>query len=418
MSQRAKAISRRSSLLALLSLSGGVVVLGQTNTGSFNSPSTTAFLSVDLNGGPSSATSGNSASPTEGWNQSFSAPAFGPDPYGVTWSAWGGPTGAFGDGTQLPNDQSGISVGASSINKTFTTASVASGSVTATISAAGTSTAYGAKAGGLPLDSRDRGTGWTGGAVGPAFDIDMWRDFIFASGSGSNVQSSNFLQVQFTGLNPNSTYQISLYTYDPSGSHNAVGTATPYQDQNFESLGWWANQTANPGNETFAAPADAQVASWAGSGTPPAPITLNVISNGQGLANVWTWGGTGNAGDENADTSYLNGFQVGGGTKLLLGDTNGDGKVDGTDLATLVANMGQSFNNVEVNQGATFTNVYSRGYAIGDFNGDGVVNQDDFALYQLGAAEYTASGGLVPEPASIAMIALGSLAVGTRSRRR
>ena len=60
-------------------------------------------------------------------------------------------------------------------------------------------------------------------------------------------------------------------------------------------------------------------------------------------------------------------------TPKILGDTNGDGIVDTTDLATVQSDMGQTV---------------KWGYANGDFNGDGVVNADDFTLFQLGAADY------------------------------
>lgn len=382
---------------------------GLTETGSFTGPSTTAFLSVDINGGPWSVPNA-AASPTEGWNQSFSAPAYAPDPYGVSWVGWGGPTYDFGDGTQLPNSQAAVY--GNSITKTFTglpTTNIASGSTTVTISASGTPSAY-KTVGTGNMDSFDWGTGWTGGATGPAFDIDMWRDFLQADGSGANVQSSNYLQVQFTGLNKNSVYTVSLYTYDGFYGPGAAATAQPPQTPNYEAWGWWDNQTTNPGNETFTAPSDEQVETWAAEGTPAAPATLTVITDGQGNGYVWTWGGNGQ--DPNstvpsqyAATSFINGFQIGGGTGLLLGDTNGDGAVDATDLAALQANIGQ-----------TFTGFYSRGYAIGDFNGDGVVNQDDLALYMLGAAQYDAGHAAVPEPTGAVLTAAGVIAFGLKRR--
>lgn len=431
MSQCANVFVRRSCLLLAASLSGNYA-LGQTVLPSFTSPDTNAFLSVDLNGGPSSATSSNSASPTEGWNQNFGPTpptGFGPDPYGVTWTGWGGPTNQFGDGTQLPNDQSGLNVGAVFINKTFAglpTSNVSSGSVTASVIAGGTLAQYNnARGQGTPMDSRDRGTGWTGGATGPDFDIDMFRDLIFATGNGSNVQSTSFFQLQLSGLNANSTYNISVYAYDGlSGAHNEAFTATPPQNQTAVALGWWAPITGGAGNETFTAPADEQVGSYSSDGTPPAAAVFSVTTNGQGIGDVWMWGGTGNTGDENADTTYLNGFQIGGGTALKLGDTNGDGKVDSTDLATLVANLGQSFTTAYTytNPDSTTitTQMFSRGYSIGDFNGDGLVNQDDLGLYMLGLSQYNATSqtSVAPEPASLALLGLASAFMATRSRRR
>lgn len=420
------------SCLGVVVCVGGSLAFGQTVLPAFSGPDTNAFLSVDINGGPSSSTSSQSASPTEGWNQLYDTTSnptqdqFGSDQYGqtwgptgapsVTWSPWGGPTNTFGDGTQLPNDQGGLNVGAVFINKTFSglpTSSIASGSVTASVIAAGTFAQYNDGRGqGDPIDSRDRGDGWTGGLTGPQYDIDMFRDFIFATGNGANVQSTNFFQLQLSGLNPNSTYKVSLYGYDgTSGAHNEAFTATPPITNGSVAVGWWAPETGGVGNETFTAPADEQVSTYSSDGTPSAPAQFTVVANGQGIANVWMWGGTGNNGDENADTTYLNGFQISGGTHLLLGDTNGDGKVDATDLATVLANMGQSFTS-----SSTFTNpdstqlttqIYSRGYAIGDFNGDGVVNGDDLSLFDLGLAQYNLmTYGSVPEPACLALLAV------------
>jgi hypothetical protein len=67
------------------------------STGNFSSPLTNAILSVDVNGGPLNSASAT----TEGWNGSGSMPADNPDPYGVTWSPWGGQVASGGDGTQL-----------------------------------------------------------------------------------------------------------------------------------------------------------------------------------------------------------------------------------------------------------------------------------------------------------------------------
>jgi hypothetical protein len=397
--------------MALAAVSGASA-FAVTQTGPFSSPDTSAFLSVDLNGGPSST--GASASPTEGWNQSTSNPAFAADPYGVTWTPWGGQQNPyFGDNTQLPN--SGAGVYATSISKTFSglpASNVSSGAATVTISAAGTASSYGAVGTGL-LDSIDMGLSWAGDdpstgqpVTGPTLDLDMFRDFLIANGSGSNVQSSNYLQVEFTGLNKNSAYRVSLYSYNPYYAAGAAATATPPQTPNYESAGWWDNQTTNPGNESFTAPADEQTETWQTTGLPAAPAMLNVITNSQGNAYVWTWGGSGTTGDQNAAPSYLNGLQIDGGGALLLGDTNDDGKVDATDLATLQANMGQ-----------TFSGIYSRGYTIGDFNGDGKVDADDFALFQLGLAEYDKSQGqTVPEPSCLGI--LGLLAIAGCKRRK
>lgn len=72
-------------------------------------------------------------------------------------------------------------------------------------------------------------------------------------------------------------------------------------------------------------------------------------------------------------------------TLLLLGDTNDDGKIDGSDLAVLTANAGKQV---------------SGGYVDGDLDGNGLVNADDFALFSLGLASYDqAAPTWAPEPA-------------------
>lgn len=87
----------------------------------------------------------------------------------------------------------------------------------------------------------------------------------------------------------------------------------------------------------------------------------------------------------------------------ILGDVNGDGVVDATDLSTIQTNMNTSV---------------KWGYANGDFNGDGLVNQDDVALYQLGLAEYNATlpPPPAPEPAMLGAAGLVGLAVLRRRR--
>jgi Dockerin type I domain/PEP-CTERM motif len=387
---------------------GGGSALGQISTGNFVSPSTTAFLSVDMNGGSWSAN--DAQSPTEGWDQNNSDPQISPDQYGVTWTPWGGPTYDGGDGIQLPTNQSGTSLSPSSnITKTFSgisTSNVSSGAITATLSAPGEAAAYTPNGTGN-INSRDWGDGFAQGATGPAFDIDMWRDFVTGQSSYADVQSTNFLQLQLSGLNPNSKYTVDLFSYNEYYTVPTAATAMPPIEVNYVGFGWW--NPASPGQKQFTAPADEQVQNPAtGGGSLAAPAALTVITNGQGTGYVWLWGGSGNTGDQNGTDTDLNGFQIGGGTSVLLGDTNGDGIVNSADLATLQANMGQ-----------TFTGIYSRGYSIGDFNGDGVVNTDDFALFQLGVAEYnsTHTSLAVPEPTSMALIGLAA-AILRRDRRK
>jgi hypothetical protein len=287
-----------------LALAGGFACLAinsaVASTGAFTGPLTDAFLSVDLNGGPLST----AVAPTEGYNGSSSTPFYA-DQYGVTWSPWGGNTYSGGDGTQLPSSQSSPNVNASSISKTF-------GSLTATLSIDTTlnSSKYATVNGVASMNSRDRGAISGVTYLPPAsLDGDMFRDLVFAGGSGSQVQGENYLQLSLTGLAPGFSYQIALFSFDSSGGHsmNWTGTA-PTTSNNLD--GWWAPSPA--GNNTFNAPADEQTITWTGgsSANLPAPAILTVTANGAGTASVYGYGGDGISGDQSGDTTYLNGFQI------------------------------------------------------------------------------------------------------------
>ena len=263
-----------------------LALTASATTGSFTGPLITHLgLSVDLNGGRTS--DGANASPTEGWNGSYSAPSFSADPYGVTWQPWGGPTNTYGDGIQLPSSQvTPTNVSATSITKTF-------GSVTLTVSIPGNASNYGQVLGVASLNSRDRGS------PSPDYtaDNDLFRDFIFAGQASNAVQSTNYLQVHASGLNAGASYQIALYSYDSSSSGNFMNwTATaPY------TVGGYTDLTG------FVAPADEQTIAFSSIG---APAVFTVIADASGNINVWGFGGNGFTGNQNSQGSYLNAIQI------------------------------------------------------------------------------------------------------------
>jgi hypothetical protein len=265
-------------------------------TGNFTGPLTNAFLSADMNGGN---IAGNQCT-TEGFVGATGVRPVPPDPFGVSWIGWGGPGVAFGggdtggDSTQLPSSQSTPNVNASSISKIF-------GAVTATVSinTATNAAQYGTVNGVASMNSRDRGA-----PAGAANDNDLFRDLLFAGGSGANVQSTNYLQLTLTGLSPNTAYTLATYSFDTTGAHTTNWSATAPTTE-LGRTGYF-----DPGTNNFHAPADEQSITWVAGTTTQAPAVFNVVTDGTGAVSVYGWGGNGVTGNQNSDTTYLNAFQV------------------------------------------------------------------------------------------------------------
>ena len=274
-----------------------------------------AYLSVDLNGGPlNSATAA-----TNGWNEVIgvsNGSNFTADYSGVVWSPWGGNSYSGGDDVQLPSSQASTPVNASSITKTFTfngtpapatsitnlagDTPIPTTVATLSIDTTNNSADYGTVNGTASMNSRDRGS--PSGTNG-FNDNDMFRDFVFAGGSGSNVQGENNLNLTISDLVAGQEYAIALYSYDSASLGNSMNwTATAPTTSNGLD-GWWAATPA--GNNTFTAPADQITLSFASG--PPAAAIFDLTASAGGTISVWGYGGTGSG--QSAQSTYLDGFQ-------------------------------------------------------------------------------------------------------------
>jgi hypothetical protein len=93
-----------------------------------------------------------------------------------------------------------------------------------------------------------------------------------------------------------------------------------------------------------------------------------------------------------------------GGYKILYtwyGDANGDGVVNGTDLS-LIAPLGTTNAN----------------WSTGDFNGNGVIDIDDYTLFELGASYGAANiSTKLPEPGMLALSVLAPFAIRRVSKK-
>jgi len=152
------------------------------------------------------------------------------------------------------------------------------------------------------MNSRDRGN------PSPIYsaDNDMFRDFIFAGTGSGPIQGMNYLTLSLSGLTAGVTYAVALYSYDYSSGNTMNWTATAPTLENSKN-GWWDGTTDN----TFTAPADEQTITWTTDGATTAPAIFDITANGSGDITVYGFGGNGVTGNQNASSSYLDGFQIG-----------------------------------------------------------------------------------------------------------
>jgi len=88
---------------------------------------------------------------------------------------------------------------------------------------------------------------------------------------------------------------------------------------------------------------------------------------------------------------------------LIPGDATGDGTVNDLDIAVVAGNWGQ----------------HVLGASMGDFNGDGIVGPADAAILTANwGAHAESSPARAPEPSAIVLLAMGTLGLVSRRRRR
>jgi len=206
-------------------------------------------------------------------------------------------------------------------------------------------------------------------------------------------------------------------------------TSTPASNVNITSLSISGNGTLDIGNNqiiidygSLVNDPIASIAAWIKTGYAGGAWTGSGIISSDAQSNPSYGIGYADAADPNNPAGLSSGqIEL---KYTLLGDANLDDKVNGADFTLMAANFNDSVTN---------------GWDEGDFNYSGTVNGDDFVLLAdnfndfasqsaVAAADLTAldsfaaSNGIsltsVPEPASMGLLALGTMSILSRRRRR